>query len=500
VPRRLPRLVACVAIACACGCTCGKKSPGGAKDDASLLPRVAPIALPPLGVDRIARMNFLYGDGAAAYDKALAKKKSRDWAAVRAECEAAVARDATHFDAQWLLGTALAQSGEPAAAVDHFSAALAGDYYKYGAALGADADLVDFMATSHGKSVAALALAIRGEYVRRAQTAAWLVGRRSTFKWPKDFGVQPDTTRGELYAFDREAKRYLRLTHTDHQVAGFVRAASGSEVALIGFDKIDRAKDDAPPLVARAWVEAVDTTEWKPLGPRSKIDAAREIAVGYGAGDQLVVTTAPASGRWGAGAKSAWTVDRSSGKLTKIDASSVVPRVELTLDEGRLVHTATGVQTTLAAEGVVSSIKTDSGVAIPIPESGQAADATIAVAPGGARVAFATAVDPCDDKKVPSLYVGDAKTGTIKHVLTARSRFATRWIDAATLAYEDGEGAIRLWDATTQREAQKLDNKAGIALDVLSLASSALCKQAPPTIEPAGSDEMPKEEPAATPN
>ena len=68
-------------------------------------------------------------------------------------------------------------------------------------------------------------------------------------------------------------------------------------------------------------------------------------------------------------------------------------------------------------------------------------------------------------------------------MLTAKSRFATRWIDANTLAYEDGDGAIRLWDATTGREAMQLENKAGLALDVLSLASAPLCKQAPPTAD-----------------
>ena len=72
--------------------------------------------------------------------------------------------------------------------------------------------------------------------------------------------------------------------------------------------------------------------------------------------------------------------------------------------------------------------------------------------------------------------------------------FATRWLDATTLAYEDGEGAIRLWDATTGREALRLDNRPGLALAVLSLASAPLCKQAPPTAEAGSGDELPPEE------
>jgi hypothetical protein len=41
----------------------------------------------------------------------------------------------------------------------------------------------------------------------------------------------------------------------------------------------------------------------------------------------------------------------------------------------------------------------------------------------------------------------------------------------------------------------RLENKPGLALDVLSLAPAPLCKQAPPVADQAGSgDEMPPEE------
>src|SRR5689334_14746237 len=103
-------------------------------------------------------------------------------------------------------------------------------------------------------------------------------------------------------------------------------------------------------------------------------------------------------------------------------------------------------------------------------------------------MAFPTAVDPCAKDAAPTLYVADARTGALKHVLTAKSRFATRWLDANVLAYEDGDGAIRLWDGTTGREVMKLDNKAGLALDVLSLGLAPICKQAAQiVIEPVGS-------------
>ncbi|HUS32372.1 MAG TPA: hypothetical protein VMZ53_27920 [Kofleriaceae bacterium] len=480
--------------------SCGKGSSNkNAKKDAGLTAPVAtPIALPTLGVDKIAKFNFIYDGAAVAYFKSAkdALKKS-DWAEVRKQCEAALSKNPDHLDAHRLLAIALAQQGEHAAAVDHLVAAIAGDYYGYGPTVADEAQLKDFLATQHGQAVTQLAAQIHDEYTKRIKSSLWLVARRSPFRWPDKPGAQPGTSRGELYAFDRESKRYFRLTHTDHQVAGFVRS-KGAEVAVLGYDKIDHPKDDAPSQVARAWVQAYDTTEWKSATPKITLPSARVVAVWYGEGDQLLVGTAPSTGRWTLGEWTISSVDKTTGKLTKVGASLGAPRIELTLDEGRVVLPANpeGVTATWAGDPPRASELDVGGTKIAVPESGQANHDTIALSPGGASLAFATAVDPCAKDTAPSLYIANAKTGALKHVLTAKSRFITAWLDPATLAYEDGDGAIRLWDATSGREAMKLENKAGLALDVLSLAPAPLCKQEPPTAEQAGSggDEMPPEE------
>ena len=480
--------------------SCGKKTePPVTKQDAGSAKTVAaPIALPPLGVDRLGRFNFQYNEGGTAYDKAQAAYKTKTWATVRAQCEQAVAKDPTHFDAQRLLAVALSQQGEYAAAVEHIAAAIAGDYWKYGVAYATDPELEAFRATPHGKAVGELAAQIHDEYVKRTKTAMWLIGRRSTFKWPQKDGVQYATSRGELYAYDRDSHRFLRLTHTDHQVDGFVRTTN--EIALLGFDKIDHPKEDsAPPLLARPWVLLVDPTEWKPLGKRIDLASARAVALGYGAGDQLIAGTAPANGRWGLGEWTVWSVDKSTGasagKLAKISSPLPAPRIEITLDEGRVVREAAipGVEATWVND-TAATLKLGA-ISIPVPESHAASHDTVSLAPDQRHVAFATAVDPCAKDAVPSLYVADTKTGALKHLLTAKSRFTPRWLDPTTLAYDDGEGAIRLWDTTTGREASRLEDKAGVALDVLSLATAPQCKQGPPAAQTgSGSDELPPEE------
>ena len=494
---------------CVLALACGHKAdaPAKGKEDAAG-PAAAPLAMPVLGVDQVKRFNFIYDTGAQAHEKAIAAYRKKDWAAVRTQTEAALAKDPMHLGSHRLLAAALAQTGEPAAAVDHLVTALAADYLLYMPTL-ADDDLKSFMASPHGQSVAALAAKIRDEYRRRIAGGLWLLGRRSSFKWPKELGVQPSTSRGELYVFDRETRRYFRLTHSDHQVVGFVRPANGNDVALVGFDRIDRPRPDASgpdaaPGFARPWIQVYDTVEWK-AAPRIVLPAAREVSIGYGAGDQLLVSTAQATGRWTVGEPAVSSVDRTTGKLTKVTTALPASRVVVSLDEGRLVRVPDGVVAAWTGDPpVTASLRTSNGKPIQIPESGSAAQSSIVVAPGGGHVAFATAVDPCAKDAAPSLYVADAATGTYKHLLSAASRFPTRWLGAGVLAYEDGDGAIRLWDAATGREAARLDNKpatsedrSALALDVLSYAAAPLCKQAPPAVDTAGpgDEPLPPEEP-----
>src|ERR1041384_8147995 len=247
-PFALAGSLVCVVALTVAGCGHRSDSPGKARDDAAG-PPPAPLAMPVLGVDQIRRLNYSYDAGSAAHEKAVVAYRKKDWAQVRTQSEAAVGKDPMHLASHRLLAAALAQTGEPAAAVDHLVTAIAADYLQYAPTLAED-DLKSFLASPHGESVKALAGKIHDEYAKRIASGLWLVGRRAAFRWPKDAGVQTSTSRGELYAFDRETRHFFRLTHTEHQVVGFVRPASGTEVAIVGFDKIDRdkpGKDDGKP-------------------------------------------------------------------------------------------------------------------------------------------------------------------------------------------------------------------------------------------------------------
>ena len=119
-----------------------------------------------------------------------------------------------------------------------------------------------------------------------------------------------------------------------------------------------------------------------------------------------------------------------------------------------------------------------------------------------ARIAFASATDPCatgDAAAKPSIYVGDAKTGAYKHVLTADSRFRAQWIDDDRLIYEDGAGGLRIYDAAAGRELGKLAERAGLALATLAPTAAPLCTTEPVVDDPTAVDELPPEEPPAAP-
>ena len=469
-PQRALTLVVVLAHVASCG-TKTEEKPTPPKHDATPGPIAPPIAVPNSGVERIERMNFQWGSvGSRDYAKALiayaAKGKPRDWSAIKGHAEAALLKDPQHLGAHWLLAAALAQLGDHAAVVDHLVAAIAADFYNYGIKFATSKDLEPFLSTTHGAAVKELAVKLRDDYKQRIAKGVFVIGRRSPFRWPDKANPHESSSRGELYAYDRETHQYLRLTHTNDTVVGYARPASGNEVAVLTYDRMDRAKDDTP-LIARAYVQVLDTDDFRPLAKATLDEPTREIGLGY-TDDRLFVTTAAATSRWAVGEPTVWSFDKAKGKLSKATVSSPLPRILFTLDEGRLVRVPEGVKATWAGEPPTATTLEVGGKTITPKESGIATQTGVAAT--AKHLAYATSVDLCAKDTAPSLRVVDLEKGGDVHLLSARSQFAPRWLDPATLAYEDGEGSIRLWDATTaKQQPNPLVNRSGIGFEVLTL-------------------------------
>ena len=467
-----------LAVASACG---GKKSDGPAGQGTGSgtgTAAAAPLPVPPLGVDAVKRFNYVYGPAQKDYEKVTAalKAKARDWAAIKAACEATLAKDADHLDARWWLGVALAQTGDGAGAATALAAALAGDWLRWGPGLEADADLTAFLATPPGQAVKALSATLRGQVADALATQPLILARRSGWKAPKP-GTGYAATRGELYAYDVAAKRYLRVTHTDHSLAGYLRGPS-AELLLVGFSQAEvpdpaKAPKTAAPLLTRSWVSAWSPTDFTETSPSAKIGKARLVTVGYGPGEQILVATAPATGRWSTGPATTFVVDRGTGKLTKAPLEKLAsPALAMTLED------------VVVDGGAAWPAELDPAIADKLRAALGATPtlASLAVSPGKGRIAFAGATDPC-------------ATGAYKHVLTADSRFRARWIDDVRLIYEDGSGGLRIFDAAAGRESGKLGERAGLALDTLPPTAAPLCRSEPIVDDPDAVDELPPEVP-----
>jgi hypothetical protein len=455
----------------------------------------------------VSRFAFNDSPGRDDFRKAQQKYKTSDWAQVKHWCEDAIARDPMHLDAHWLLAGALAQTGDLAGAVEHVDIAIAADDYHY-APLLTTTDLKPLMASPYGKMVADLDARIAAEYARRAAAELLVVARDQPPLRVTPAGTHAAPPRGEVYAYDQPTRRYLRLSHTDHAVAGFVRGPSGA-IAMLGYDRVDRSKDDAdPPQLAHGWVLVI-SPDGKKLGEPVVLPTARQLSLGYGAGDQLVAGVAQAVDRWRLADPTALAVDVAAAKVAPIAGPLPVDRIAITADDGELLRAPDAEVHATWNGGLAPSLEVG-GDAIAVPESGQATAAGLAVARDKAHVALVTFVDPCGKAALPSLYVADTKAKSLHHIVTAASRFDARWLDNATLAYEDGDAIVRLSDAESGREVGRLDDRAGIALDVLSPAPGPLCKadgaaplpagSAAPVGSAAGSAEpMPPEETPAAP-
>ena len=458
--RSVKRLVAIVVALAACG---GEKKDSKDKETAEKAIELPALTVPPLGVESPKKMNYVYGDGAKPYAKVVEAYKKQDWPAVIAGAEETLAKDAGHLEAHRVLGAALAQTGDFPKAADHLLAALAGDFLRWGPKLPEDQELTGFLASPHGKSLLARHLEMKAGVEKAIRGGVWLIGRRSTFKWPAKSGSA--STRGELYAYDEASKRFFQITHTSHQLAAWLPSPNGAEIALVGFDKVampDPAKAKNTPPTIRAWVETIDAKTFETVTKRSTFKNVRALGVYWGDGGQLLVDTFKAAGRWALTPDATFSIDASTGKAAKSAAAPdpASGRALVSLDETLVAGPTAGIQVVASPTdpALITELKlVSTGRSIKIPESGLG-DASVPRAnPSGSRAAFATWVDPCGegDAAKPSLYVADAKTGQLKHLLTADSRFNLAWLTDDRLVYEDGSGGLRIWDATTGRKRRR---------------------------------------------
>lgn len=220
-----PRAALVLVVALA---ACGHGSDGAAPappppEHKDVAPRDAAPEFPSraLGMPDVASFQWRKRGGQAAYRAARKAEARKDWPAAIAAAREAIAADPSHLDAQWLLATAFASTGDHDAMVAPLQIAVAGDP---GAWLDASLE----RGTPLGDAWRQRVEADRKLFIAALARAVVVVAA------------------GDVYAFDPDEHRWYRLTHTagavtaayrsDDDVIYVTRSKRGFAVGLVSLD------------------------------------------------------------------------------------------------------------------------------------------------------------------------------------------------------------------------------------------------------------------------
>lgn len=523
--RIVPAALLVVGLAAA-ACGDGKKEPSPKPADptvGSSVPATAtePVDLPSLGVTRPIDLAYEGGKGARAFGRAQAAVKKQDWTQVRTACEEAIVADPLHLDAHRLLASALAQQGKYEEAVDELAVALAGDFGRWGGTVLTDPDLEPIASSPLGSRLQDMVAVYRDQFVRAARGGLLVVARRSAFKEPtrpKKAGAPFKlASRAEVFSYQLDTRRYLRLTRTNFQVLGFLLSPSGDELAYVAASQLQPGQPPAagsagaPPVLAGLQVGVVSLAAPDAATTPAKLKSARTLALEYLPGNELVATAYDPQGWWELGRAHAFSIDRSSGKATPTTPpSQAAPRQAApSADAGvapisdptavpsnrRLVVRYETVELEVRgdADGVAADWNPENGTVeefvveasrrrIQLPPGEQARRDSLTWSPDRARLAFATAADPCAEQPLDrqsALYVVDVESGKLRHIVRGSARLQPHFADPATVAFEDEQGTIHLYDAAVAREVGRLENRPGQSFTGLGSMAGARCRKAP---------------------
>ncbi len=487
-------LVASLLTAVACG---GKKSKDDSKDNGKSSAKVGDhdksvgdgpvpkIAANPMGFEKLHHLNYRFGRGSKAYNRAkraMRKAKNKpetateQWKTIEKECAAAIVADPRHLGAHFTLAVAKARNGQSTGIAPHLSIALAGDWLQFGPTLTKQAELTKYLQSPEGRGVLALNKTYKDTFNQKAAGGIMLLGRRSKFRTPKKTGKQWSATRAELFSFDLESKRYLRLTHTKESVAAWLVSPSGDEIAYVAYNQVmwpDKPED--PPLLAHVTIGLLNAETLLPEGRRVHIyKKIHGVGLQYRAGDELVVAGLATVTRYKPGAPRFFVVDKGAGKLRKLKTKPTTPH--------QLVVTYDWVSRSRQAAKHIQAEKQSSTFrllrtkqTITLPDSEMVANDAFVWSPDGAHLAFRTLTNPCEDKSSSTLYVVEAATGKLKNLLRGPSEFHMKWLDNDQLVYEDPDGNLRVYSAGEHKQKLMLKNRPGLSLSGLAAKRGPLC-------------------------
>ncbi len=455
------------------------------------------VALRPLGRASLDEFGWRRGPGRDAFARALAAEKKGDVPAVAREAAAALAADPGHLEAAWLVAVARGRLGELDGVLAPLEIAAAGDWAKWGERSLELAALAGFRDTPVGQGWVraadryrtALADALAGAVVVVARTAPPHLPRTSGGD-----GTDKVEHKAELYGVDLAAGRWLRLTRTGGAVVGSLPAPGRPLVAYAAYREVAH-RGSGGASIRELRVGVVDLSTGRG-GREIALRDVHEVTLGWhvrGAEPSLVARVVAAGA---AAPPRTFVLDWRQGqkRATDLPPPRDGLRVRPRSAERRRLPVA-GITADWDDAGTASALRVDKSKKVIAPGGAMIDGHSVAWSPDGARLAFATAAeDPCGAvaARQVSVYVVDAASGRARVVGKGVGVPSPAWLDAARLAFVDGDG-VRVIDAGSGKELARLTGGGGVVTGTLgesrACADDAAGPFAPPEPDDGWEDE-----------
>jgi hypothetical protein len=391
----------------------------------------------PLGLADLAAFAWRTRGGQPAFRIARKAENKDDWASVVASCRTALANDPGHLEAAWLYAVALAKTGKLGEVLAPLEVAAMGDYGKWALASLEQPALQPFLATPSGEAWRKRVDDDRATYLAALGRAVFV------------------TSHGDVFAFDPESARFLRLTRTYGAVVGTLRGAH--EIAYVSRTK------------KHVGVGIINLSTGR---------TSHSTAV---AGQSVRVAIQPKGVAIKAGAT--WQLLDDEGKLHAIAAPKLTEYLDVKGKTARLVRLPTdGIAGDWDDQGLASAIRLDqTNRTLTVP--GQIDGSTVAWAPDHSHLAFVALLDDCKPNgAAAAVFVAEASTGRLDELERAANGFAVEWVGDRKLAIAGDHGV----------ELIELGGKPS----VLDGADGVLApKRRPKCAAPEAVDEPPPDEP-----
>ncbi len=404
---------------------CGKKAEqplAEAKDATPAQPtRSGPIELParPLGLPAAAAFGWRKREGQPAFRAARTAEAREDWPAAIAKCREALTVDPDHLEASWLLAAALGTLGKHDELLGPLRDAVAGEFSKWGLASLELPALQTFLATPNGE-----AWRRRVEQDRALFIAA--VSRATI--------VNAD---GDLFAFDPETARWLRLTRTSGAVISGFANPGARKIAYVARQMVKGKRTLAVGVVDLGRGRTTRPLDLGTSGPLT-IAHSTKAPVGF-----WISSGTP---------KPTWRALEDDHRLSSLPPKTARPagaRLEVNGASSRL--SALPVRTVTADwddQGLASAIRIgSSNRVVSAPSPGLIDGNTATWSPGKSHLAFVVQLDEsCTAGTLSSAaYIADAATGKLTELERAAKGLAIEWLSDRTLVVA-GDAGVSILD------------------------------------------------------